>query len=148
VSLLLIEDNPDHAELVRRCVADARPDTDVRHVSDGQDALDYLLRQGPWSDPETSPRPRLVLLDLRLPRVDGFEILRRVKQDPALQRVPIVVLSTSAAEGDIRKAYELRANSYIVKPADFQEFQRLMRDLGRYWLGWNTDTERPPRRTQ
>lgn len=148
MSLLLVEDNPDHAELVRRCVSDARPDAEVRHVADGQEALDYLLRRGSWSDPETSPRPQLILLDLRLPRIDGFEILRRLKEHPGLCHVPVVVLTTSSAESDIRRAYELRANSYVVKPADFDEFHRLMADLGRYWLGWNTDLERRASRGQ
>lgn len=148
MALLLVEDNPDHAELVRRCVSDARPDAEVRHVADGQEALDYLLRKGAWADPERSPRPKLVLLDLRLPRVDGFEILKRLKEHPSLCHVPVIVLTTSSAEGDIRRAYELRANSYIVKPADFEEFHRLMADLGRYWLGWNKEPERGPARAQ
>jgi len=136
--VLLVEDNADHAELVRRSLAEHRVANRLLHLSDGQAALDYLFRRGPYADPEASPRPHVVLLDLRLPRVDGLEVLKAVKLDPELQKIPVVVLTTSAAERDVTAAYQAYANSYLVKPVGFESFQGLMKDLGFYWLGWNT----------
>jgi len=137
VVVLLVEDETDHAELVMRSFREHHVANDIRHVSDGQAALDYLFRQGKFSDPESSPRPHLVVLDLRLPKVDGLEVLRQVKQCDKLADVPVVVLTTSQAEKDIAAAYDYRANSYVVKPLDFDNFHQLVRDLGFYWLAWN-----------
>ena len=145
--LLLVEDNPDHAELVRRSLADHRVANRVRHLTDGQDALDYLFRRGAFVDPATSPRPHIILLDLRLPRIDGLDVLKAVKQDPDLHTIPVVILTTSDAGRDIASAYRHYVNSYLVKPVGFKDFNRLMQDLGFYWLGWNTnpypEQERP-----
>jgi two-component system, response regulator len=135
--ILLVEDNEDHAELVRRSLSQNRVANRIIWVDDGEKALHYLFRKGDYKDPEKSPVPSVVLLDLRLPRVDGLEVLGRIKADPELQRIPIVILTSSAAETDIAKAYEFHANSYIVKPVDFLKFTQLMDDLGFYWLGWN-----------
>jgi CheY-like chemotaxis protein len=135
--ILLVEDNPDHAELVRRSLAEHRVASRVRHVTDGQAALDYLFRRGEYADPAASPRAHVVLLDLRLPRVDGIEVLRAVKEDEALRATPVVVLTTSSAEKDVEAALRHHVNSYLVKPVGFDEFDRLMRDLGTYWLEWN-----------
>lgn len=135
--VLLVEDNLDHAELVMRSLSEHRLPVKVTHLRDGQAALDYLFREGEWTDPESSPRPQVLLLDLRLPRVDGLEVLRRVKETDHMSQLPVVILTTSAAERDIAKAYDRRANSYLIKPLDFSQFRRLMEDLGVYWLGWN-----------
>lgn len=135
--VLLVEDEPAHAEIVRRNFADFHPTSRLIHVADGQAALDYLFRRGQYRDPELSPRPALVLLDLRLPKVDGLEVLKAIKTDPKSCRIPVVILSTSAAETDIVKAYDSHANSYLVKPVDFPRFVALMEALGRYWLTWN-----------
>jgi CheY-like chemotaxis protein len=137
LEILLVEDNEDHAELVRRALAEHRVANRIRHLSDGQMALDYLFRRGPFEDPASSPRPHVVLLDLRLPRVDGLEVLAVVKTDPDLRRIPVVVLTTSDAERDLARAYASHANSYLVKPVGFESFQKLMEDFGFYWLGWN-----------
>jgi CheY-like chemotaxis protein len=137
--ILLVEDDPDHAELVRRSLTDHRVMNRVRHLTDGQEALDYLFRRGAFADPASSPRPHIILLDLRLPRVDGLDVLKAVKQDPELRLIPVVVLTTSGAESDVAASYRSYVNSYLVKPAEFGDFHRLMGDLGFYWLGWNTN---------
>lgn len=137
IVILLVEDDPAHAEIVRRNLENSRVANRLVHVTDGQMALDYLYRRAEFSDPATSPRPGLVLLDLRLPKVDGLEVLRRVKTDSDLTLIPVVVLTTSAAEADVARAYESHANSYLVKPVDFSHFVDLMEALGYYWLAWN-----------
>lgn len=139
--ILLVEDNDDHAELVIRGMRDCTVANRIHHVSDGEQALDYLFNRGAYTDRATNPRPHLVLLDLRLPRVDGLEVLRIVKTTPALLRIPVVILTSSDAESDILNAYDFHANSYVVKPLDFKTFTRLIKELGYYWLGWNVKTK-------
>jgi CheY-like chemotaxis protein len=131
--VLLVEDDPDHAELVRRALG-TPVRTDV--VGDGEAALAFLRRSGNGTE-----KPHLILLDLRLPRMDGLQLLRELKTDPALRAIPCVVLTTSAAERDMARAYELHANSYLVKPGDHDGFRQLMSDIDRYWLRSN---RRPP----
>lgn len=140
IVVLLVEDDLGHAEIVRRNFEEFRVANRLIHVGDGQAALDYLFRQADYSDPALSPRPDLVLLDLRLPKVDGLDVLKAVKADPELGRIPVVVLTTSKQEMDVARAYQLHANSYTVKPVDFDAFVKLMNTIGYYWLAWN---ERP-----
>ncbi|MCK6625189.1 MAG: response regulator [Anaerolineae bacterium] len=128
--ILLVEDNPDHAELVRRSFQNHELANQIYHVADGEAALDYLLQQN-------FPRPHLILLDLRLPKIDGLEVLRQIKTNEELRRIPVVVLTTSKAQGDLTRAYNNHVNSYLVKPVSFDKFTRLMDDLSHYWLGWN-----------
>jgi len=135
--ILLVEDDPAHAEIVRRNLEDFRVANRIVHVSDGQAALDYLFHQGIYADAEAFPRPGMVLLDLRIPKVDGLEVLRTTKADPDLNRIPIVILTTSSAESDMARAYECQANSYLVKPVDLPQFTALMDAFGFYWLAWN-----------
>jgi two-component system, response regulator len=135
--ILLVEDNEAHAELVIRGMRDQQVANRIHHVPDGEKALDYLFNREAYADPVKNPRPNLVLLDLRLPRVDGLEVLRIIKTSPSLLRIPVVVLTSSDAESDIVKSYDYHANSYVVKPLDFKTFTKLMKDLGFYWLGWN-----------
>lgn len=137
LNILLIEDNEDHAELVLRSFEANRVANKIYWVKDGEEALDYLFRRGEYADSTNSPTPNLVLLDLRLPKVDGIEVLQEVKMDEVLKKIPVVVLTSSESERDICKAYTANANSYLVKPIDFEKFTLLMRDLGFYWLGWN-----------
>ena len=137
IVILLVEDDPGHAEIVRRNFENFRVANLLMHVEDGQAALDYLFRQGAYADPLTSPRPGLILLDLRLPKVDGIEVLHKVKADKNLGGIPVVVLTTSSAESDVARAYDSHANSYLVKPVDFARFVELMDSLGYYWLAWN-----------
>ncbi len=138
VIVMLVEDNIDHAELVMRTLENHRIANQIKHFADGQNALDYLLRHGEYRDPESSPRPHLILLDLRLPRVDGLEVLHQIKEQNDLKNIPVIILTTSEAEKDVARAYDNHVNSYLVKPVGFEEFSKLMDDLGFYWLGWNT----------
>jgi CheY-like chemotaxis protein len=138
VLIMLVEDNADHAELVIRTMEEHHITSKIAHFSDGQSALDYLFRRGEYQDPKSAPRPNIILLDLRLPRVDGLEVLRIIKENDELKSIPVVILTTSEAEKDVARAYDNYVNSYLVKPVGFEEFSKLMKDLGYYWLGWNT----------
>ncbi|HEX9939680.1 MAG TPA: response regulator [Longimicrobium sp.] len=131
VELLLVEDNPGDVELTREALAEARVRNRLAVVSDGVEALRFLRREGPHAG---SPRPDLILLDLNLPRMDGREVLAAIKRDPALRRIPVVVLTTSEAERDIVEAYQLHANAYIVKPVDLDQFLGVVRSIESFWL--------------
>ena len=130
--ILLVEDDDDHAELMMRALDDHGRNTTVDRVADGETALAYLLRER-----DTRPRPDVVLLDLHLPRVDGHEVLRRIKDDPELRSLPVVVLTTSSARRDVVRAHESHVNAYVVKPDDFDELDRMVRDTCSFWLAWN-----------
>jgi CheY-like chemotaxis protein len=143
LNILLVEDNPDHAELVRRNLESFQVANDLHHVEDGETAIDYIFGQGIYADRARFPAPDLVLLDLRLPRVDGLEVLRHVKSHPTLHRTPIVVLTTSDAERDVAMAYEYHANSFVTKPVDFQRLSHLLKDLGLCRLAWNKNPPSP-----
>jgi two-component system response regulator len=134
ITILLAEDDADDRLLVKEALAEGRVLNELRAVEDGEELLDYLRRQGSYADPETSPRPGLVLLDLNMPRKDGREALREIKADPELRRIPIVVMTTSKAEEDIVRSYDLGANSYITKPVTFERLVELMKVMGRYWI--------------
>lgn len=145
INVLLVEDDPAHAEIVHRNFATFRVANLLKHVWDGEEALDYLYRRGKFTDRQQSPRPDVILLDLRLPKIDGLEVLKVVKADPDLRRIPVVILTTSAAESDKIKAYDSYASSYLVKPVDYSQFVSLMQALGYYWLKWNDfSCERDP----
>lgn len=137
VVILLVEDDPAHAEIVVRNLEGFRVANRLIHVDDGQKALDFLYCRGDFAGPEPAPRPGLILLDLRLPKVDGLEVLETIKGDPELCQIPVVVLTTSAAETDMIRAYQNHANSYLVKPVNFPEFVEMMKAIGYYWLAWN-----------
>jgi CheY-like chemotaxis protein len=137
LNILLVEDNNAHAELVKRSLEGHAIPNRIIHVSDGESALDYLFRRGRFTDPDHSPLPHFVLLDLRLPRADGLEVLRQIRTAPELDKLPVVILTTSEAERDVAKAYAYHANSYLVKPLDFDQFSKLLDNLGLYWLKWN-----------
>jgi CheY-like chemotaxis protein len=137
MQVLMVEDNLDHAELIRRSFEDHQVLNMMHHVHDGEEALDYLMRRKEYADVEQYPTPHLVLLDLRLPKVDGLTVLKEMKETEHLCRIPVVVLTSSAAEQDMVQAYQYHANSYLTKPLDFVKFTKLMKDLGFYWLGWN-----------
>ena len=137
LNILLVEDNQAHAELVMRSFEDHSLSNKIKHVKDGEEALDYLFHQGQYSGTDSSTLPHLVLLDLRMPKIDGLEVLKQIREKDETKNLPVVILTTSAAESDAAKAYQYHANSYLVKPMDFEQFSKLMKDLGFYWLAWN-----------
>lgn len=137
IVILLVEDDPAHAEITKRNFRRKHTGNTIIHVSDGEKALDYLFRQGEFANPADSPRPHLILLDLRLPKVDGLEVLKKVKAHETLHKIPVVVLTTSEADIDISRAYELNVNSYLVKPLNFENFSEMIEAFGFYWTQWN-----------
>jgi two-component system response regulator len=139
--ILLIEDNPDDQELTLRALRQSNIANPVKIIEDGAAAIDYLLRRGPYEDPAQSPRPRVVLLDLKLPKVGGLAVLQAIRTHPPTRMLPVVVLSSSSEERDIAESYGYGANSYVRKPLGFVEFAEAVRQLGMYWLLLN---EFPP----
>jgi CheY-like chemotaxis protein len=137
LNILLVEDNPDHAELVRRSLERFEFASSLHHVEDGEAALDFIFGRAAFADRKQFPSPDLVLLDLRLPRLDGLEVLRHVKSHPTLHAIPVVVLTTSDAERDLAMACKYNANSFVTKPVDSQRLAQLIRDLEFQWLAWN-----------
>ncbi len=136
-TILLVEDDPAHATLVIRELEGHRVPNYIVNVSDGEAALDYLFRRGRYADAQNSPRPWLILLDLRLPKIDGLEVLKEIKSRSEVSSIPVVILTTSQTQGDLTKAYVQHVNSYLVKPVDFAQFTNMLDDLSYYWLHWN-----------
>lgn len=134
VDILLVEDNPNDAELAIRALTKHHLANNLRHVKDGEEALDYLFARGKYAGRDVNDRPRLILLDLKLPKVDGLEVLKAVKSDERTKLTPVVVLTTSREEKDLIGSYSLGVNSYIVKPVDFDKFVEAVKELGYYWL--------------
>ena len=135
--VLLVEDNSAHAEIIIRLLQDYHITNHIYRLSDGEAALDYLFRRGVYADPLQYPAPHLILLDLRLPKIDGLEVLKQIKSSEDLRLLPVVVLSSSEARSDIAAAYRQDANSYLVKPVDYDKFAGLIETMGRYWLTLN-----------
>ena len=134
IVILLADDDEEDRMLAADALVESRVVNDLRFVHDGHELLDYLNRRGAYSDPASAPLPGLILLDLNMPRMDGREALREIKADPELRRIPIVVLTTSKAEEDIYRTYDLGANSFITKPVSFEGLVAVMREIGRYWI--------------
>ena len=134
LTLLLAEDDPDDCLLVRQALEKSRLISDLRCVEDGEDLLDYLRHRGKFADPKQSPRPGLILLDLNMPRKDGREALQEIKSDPRLRAIRVIVMTTSKAEEDVVRSYDLSAASYIAKPVTFERLVEVVRTLGKYWL--------------
>ncbi|MGH7829976.1 MAG: response regulator [Candidatus Binatia bacterium] len=141
IAILLVEDNPDHAELAIKALARAKLVNKVFWVKDGEECLHFLFHEGIYADGANAPKPGLILLDIRLPKVDGLEVLRRIKKDPNLQSIPVVMLTTSDLGDEIKEAYQLGANSYVTKPVRFTEFVEKVQAVELYWLLTNV----PPR---
>lgn len=134
IPILMADDDPDDRMLVQEALQESRIVNELRVVEDGEELMDYLHRRGMWSDPRVSPRPGLILLDLNMPRKNGREALKEIKEDPVLSSIPVIVLTTSQAEDDIAQAYSLGANSYISKPVTFEGLVEVMRGLRHYWF--------------
>ena len=142
ITILMADDDPDDRMLAQEALEENRLANCLRFVEDGEELMDYLYQQGKYQETSTAPRPGLILLDLNMPRKDGREALKEIKADPNLRRIPVIVLTTSKAEEDILRTYDLGANSYIHKPVDFDRFTQAVEQLGLYWLLLN---ELPPK---
>ena len=134
VEILLIEDNMNDAELAIRALRKANINNDLVHLKNGADALEFLFGSGKFKGRDTGNKPKVILLDLKMPKVDGLEVLAQIKANELTKSIPVVVLTSSKEHPDIKRAYSLGANSYIVKPVEFDEFTKVITELGLYWL--------------
>jgi two-component system, response regulator len=134
IDILLVEDREEDAELTIMALKNYRLANNIKWVKDGQDALDFLFGKGQYEAEETPNRPKIILLDLKMPKVDGIEVLREVRNNPATKTIPVIILTTSREEKDVVDAYNLHANSYIVKPVGFDKFTESVKEIGIYWL--------------
>lgn len=134
VEILIVEDNPNDAEMALRALKKNKLTNNVLVVEDGEEALNFIFRKGKYSERNNESSPKMILLDLKLPKVDGLEVLREIKSNPETKVTPVIVLTSSKEESDIVESYKLGVNSYIVKPVDFDKFVDAVRDLGLYWL--------------
>jgi two-component system response regulator len=141
IEILLVEDNPRDAELTIRALKKKHLANRLFHVEDGVEALDFLFARGRFADRNMDDSPKVVLLDLKLPRINGLEVLRIIKDDDRTRVIPVVIVTSSAEDPDVRTAYQLGANSYVIKPVEFETFIEAMSKLGIYWLMVN----RPPK---
>lgn len=141
VEILLVEDNDEDLQLALRSFRKANLTNRIQVARDGEEALEYIFCRGQYSSRKIEDVPRVILLDLKLPKIDGVEVLAQIKSDPRTKSIPVVVLTSSKEQRDIIKSYENGANSYIVKPVMFEDFVKAMRDVGMYWLLMN----QPPR---
>ena len=141
VEILLVEDNPNDVELTLRALKKHNITNKVHVVKDGAEALEYIFATGAYASRDINSIPKVILLDLKLPKVDGLEVLRRIKSDERTKMIPVVVLTSSKEEQDLVESYRLGANSYIAKPVDFESFVKAVSELGLYWLLLN----QPPR---
>lgn len=132
--ILLVENSPDDVELMQMALSERSITNKIVVARDGQEALDWLFRKGEHAGRDPSETPIVTLLDLRLPKIDGMEVLKRMRQDERTRLLPVVILTSSREEQDLVRSYELGANSYVRKPVDFQQFCKAARELGRYWL--------------
>ncbi|YAF95675.1 MAG: response regulator [Nodularia sp. CChRGM 3473] len=134
ITILMADDDEDDRMLVREALAESQLPIDLYIVSNGEELLDYLYNRGQYTDKTIAPRPRLILLDLNMPKKDGLEVLRDIKTDPSLRHIPVIVLTTSGAEEDIYHTYDLGANSFIIKPVTFASLVEVMQSVGKYWF--------------
>jgi two-component system response regulator len=134
ITILMADDDEDDRNMTKEAFEESRIGNDLRFVVDGEDLMDYLKRRGRYEDPASSPRPGLILLDLNMPRKDGREALAEIKGDPALKQIRVIIMTTSKAEEDIHRTYDLSAASYITKPVTFEGLVDVIRTLGKYWL--------------
>jgi CheY-like chemotaxis protein len=134
VEVLLVEDNPSDAELTMRALKQRNLANKLFHARDGAEALDFVFAQGAFEDRKVENGPKVVLLDLKLPKVDGLEVLRRIKADERTKKIPVVVMTSSREDRDLLSCYEFGVNGYVVKPVEFEDFSRAVSELGFYWL--------------
>ena len=134
ITILIADDDADDRQMTKEALEENYLINDLRFVTDGEELMNYLYRKGEYSDPANSPRPGLILLDLNMPKKDGREALKEIKSDPDLKSIPVIVLTTSKAEGDILKTYNLGVNCFISKPVSFNEMIEVTKSIGKYWF--------------
>ena len=133
VTILLVEDNMDDIVITKKALKEAKIINKLYIVRDGQEAVDFLQHEGPYQDPATSPKPGLILLDINLPKLSGVEVLMRIKKDPELKRVPVIMLTASKRDEDVVRSYDSGCNSFVQKPVEFEHFVDLVKQIGLYW---------------
>jgi len=133
VKILFVEDNPDDIQITQRALKEAKIINKLWIVRDGQEALDFLLHQGQYQDPQSAPRPGLILLDINLPKLSGLEVLKKIKENPDLKRIPTVMLTVSRRDEDIVRGYNDGCNSFIQKPVEFEKFVEVVKQVSLYW---------------
>jgi two-component system response regulator len=143
VEILLVEDDPDDLELTMHALNEEHVCNRIQVARDGEEALDFLFCRGPYSGRDPGCHPRLIMLDLKLPKVDGLEVLEQIKRDPRTKAIPVVILTSSKQEHDMVQGYQLGVNSYIQKPVDFDQFRQTIKRLGFYWLVVNQAPPQP-----
>src|ERR1700749_234687 len=141
VEILLVEDNPHDAEMTIRTLKKINLANKLIHLKDGAEALDFIFAKGAYIDRSINDRPKVILLDIKMPKVDGIEVLRQIKSDPNTKTIPVVIMTSSKEEQDIITSYNLGVNSYVVKPVDFEGFAKAVSELGFYWLITNQYTD-------
>ena len=137
IKILLVEDNPDDITITQKALSEAKVANELYIVRDGQEALDFLQHQGAYRDPASSPKPGLILLDINMPKLNGHEVLARIKGDPGLKRIPVIMLTVSKRDEDVVKSYENGCNSFLQKPVEFDKFVQLIKQVGLYWAVLN-----------
>jgi CheY-like chemotaxis protein len=143
VEILLVEDNPQDLELALRALQKANVTNHIQVARDGAEALDFVFGEGAFAGRRLADGPKVILLDLKLPKVDGLEVLKRLKGDPRTRMIPVVILTSSKEQRDVVESYQLGVNSYLVKPVNFERFAEAVRDLGFYWLLLNHPPKLP-----
>lgn len=140
IDILLIDDSEYDADLTMRALKKQSITNNLHHVKDGVEALDFIFAKGDYAERDIQIKPKLILLDLKMPKINGIEVLEKIKSDERTKSIPVVVLTSSKEDRDINKCYSLGANSYIVKPIEFNNFQKVVSELGSYWLMLNQGT--------
>lgn len=132
--IILVEDNPSDADLIKRALNKNNVANKILHLKDGQEVIDYLFGEGQWKGRTTANTPKVILLDLKMPKVSGIEVLKKIKSNEETRSIPVVILTSSKEDPDIKECYKLGVNSYVVKPVGFEEFSSTVAQLGLYWL--------------
>jgi len=137
IEILLIEDDPDDAQLTMMALEENHIVNNIVHLKDGADALDYIFHTGNYANQPVDMRPKVILLDLKMPKVNGLEVLRKIKSDEALRKIPVIVFTSSNEDPDVKQCYSLGVNSYVVKPLSFDQFKKAINEIGLYWAVLN-----------
>jgi len=137
VEILLVEDNPDDAMLSIMAIEESRVVNKIIHLKDGADALDYIFHAGKYASQPVDNHPKIILLDLKMPKISGLEVLRRLKADDEMKKIPVIVFTSSNEDPDVKECYSLGVNSYVVKPLNFSQFKKAVNEIGLYWAVLN-----------